>query len=228
MGLCNSKYSSSTSSQSWLLQTLSDHEGGINCMCLSDDGSVLVTGSEDRTARLWTVKTEICECIGLLKGHEDYINAVAIDDNFAITASADKTLRKWDMTTCECLLIMTGHKSLINRILCTGDFVFSSSYDRTARCWDLETGDCIRVFSGHKRGVYPLIFIPADYDDVTPEAFNWDGNKDLLITASADFTARSWSFETGKCLRVFKEHEGAVSIMYSLNCQRKNIRQYSI
>ena len=27
-----------------LIQTLSDHEGGVNCMALSDDGSVLATG----------------------------------------------------------------------------------------------------------------------------------------------------------------------------------------
>ena len=34
---------------------------------MSVDGSVLATGSEDRTARLWSTKTELCECIGILK-----------------------------------------------------------------------------------------------------------------------------------------------------------------
>lgn len=146
-------------------------------------------------------------------GHNDYLNCITIEENYVLTGSADKTIRKWDMSTCECVHIFRGHGSLINRIICTGDFVFSSSYDRSARCWDFDTGECVRVFTGHKRGVYPLIFIPADEEDITPESFDWDGNKDILITGSADFTARTWSFETGKCLKVFREHEGAITCM---------------
>ncbi len=211
--MCNSKHDN-PKDKTYLLQTLEEHEGGINCMALSEDGSVLVTGSEDRTARLWTTKTPYCECIGILKGHEDYVNCVLIEDNFVITGSADKTLRKWDMSTCDCVHVFKGHSSLINRVICTGDFIFSSSYDRTARCWDFDTGECIRVFSGHKRGVYPLIFIPAEDDDEEKDgAFEWEGNKDILITGSADFTARAWSFETGKCVRIFKDHSGAITCM---------------
>jgi WD40 repeat protein len=136
-----------------------------------------------------------------------------VEDNYVITGSADKTVRKWDMSTCDCVHVFKGHTSLVNRIICTGDFIFTSSYDRTARCWDFDTGECIRVFTGHKRGVYPLIFIPADDEDVDPVNFDWDGNKDILITGSADFTAKSFSFETGKCLKTFKEHQGAITCM---------------
>ena len=49
------------------LQTCTGHEAGINCMALADDESLLVTGSEDKTARLWTTKTKNCECIGVLR-----------------------------------------------------------------------------------------------------------------------------------------------------------------
>lgn len=52
MGACLSNDDAATSKQSFILQTLSDHEAGINCMSLSEDKSILVTGSEDRTARL--------------------------------------------------------------------------------------------------------------------------------------------------------------------------------
>lgn len=36
-------------------------------MALSEDGSMLVTGSEDSTARMWSTKTDETECIGVLK-----------------------------------------------------------------------------------------------------------------------------------------------------------------
>ena len=57
------------------------------------------------------------------------------------------------------------------RLLCTGDFIFSSSYDKTVKAWlfdttELDEGNeekaCIRTFKGHSKGVYPLIFIPAE------------------------------------------------------------------
>ncbi len=139
MGNCNSD--GAAKGQNFLIEEIHDaHTAGINCTALSEDGSILATGSEDKTARLWSTKTPQCECIGILKGHEDYINAVLIEDTFVLTGSADKTIRKWDMNTCDCVFVFRGHNSLINRIICTGDFVFSSSYDRTARCWDFDTG----------------------------------------------------------------------------------------
>ena len=36
---------------------------------------------------------------------------------------------------------------------------------------------------------------------------------DVLISGSADSTARSWSFDTGGCLKIFKGHSGAVTTM---------------
>ena len=106
------------------------------------------------------------------------------------------------MSTCECEHVYRGHNSVIQRLLCTGDFIFSGSYDRTARCWDLDSGECIRVFSGHNLGVTPLIFIPGD--ELMVDQQTWGSNTDILITGSADHTARIWSFESGKSLRCFK------------------------
>ncbi len=48
-------------------ETLSDHDESINCMALSEDGSMLVTGSEDNEARMWSTVTPDTECIGVLK-----------------------------------------------------------------------------------------------------------------------------------------------------------------
>lgn len=143
MGGCGSK---NGKNKTFLYETLEGHDNGINCMALSEDGSVLVTGAEDKTARLWSTKTYSTECIGILRGHEDYITCILIEDCYVLSGSADKTVRKWDVSTCDCVLILRGHTSVIYRMICTGDFVFTSSYDRTARCWDFDNGECLRVF----------------------------------------------------------------------------------
>lgn len=62
MGLGASKEKTATAKE-----TLGGHDESINCMALSDDGSVIVTGSEDSTARMWSTKTDETECIGVLK-----------------------------------------------------------------------------------------------------------------------------------------------------------------
>lgn len=102
----------------------------------------------------------------------------------------------------------------------TPDFIFSSSYDKTARAWLFDTSEipegeehraCLRTFKGHGKGVYPLIYIPAE--DFDPDDGATINPGDTLITGSADHTARSWSFESGGCLKIFKGHSGAVTCM---------------
>ena len=50
-----------------LMETLADHENSINCMVLSSDESMIVTGSEDATARMWSIKEYGTQCIGVLR-----------------------------------------------------------------------------------------------------------------------------------------------------------------
>ena len=95
------------------------------------------------------------------------------------------------------------------RLIVTGEFIFSSSYDKTIKAWVFDTTtigpgqeseSCIRTFKGHGKGVYPLIFIPAEDFDLSDGATFNPG--DTIISGSADQTARTWSCDTGACLKV--------------------------
>lgn len=54
----------------FLLQTIEDHKLGVNCIEISEDRSLLVTGGEDCIARLFSTLSTPCECIGVLLGHQ--------------------------------------------------------------------------------------------------------------------------------------------------------------
>ena len=54
----------------FLLQTIEDHKFGVNCIDISEDKSLLVSGGEDCIARLWSTFSNPCECIGVLEGHQ--------------------------------------------------------------------------------------------------------------------------------------------------------------
>ncbi len=129
----------------------------------------------------------------LCRGHKSNINAVVAWETYVVTASADCTIRKWDMTTLECLYVYEGHTSRVQKLIVTGEFIFSSAYDNTARMWLFEHEDnfegndgdpCLRTFMGHTKGVYPLIFIPSEDFDLTDGATINPG--DTLLTGSAD------------------------------------------
>ncbi len=113
---------------------------------------------------MWSAKTDLVECIGRLEGHEDYITSVTIVDNFLLSTSADKTIRKWILSACDCLLVFRGHESTVNKTVCSSEYMFSISYDKKIRCWDFDTGECLKVFSGHKNNINSILFIPGERD----------------------------------------------------------------
>ena len=190
------------------LKCLTEHAGGINALCLSPDGNTLVTVSEDKTGRLWDTKTE--ECVGLLQGHKMYILSVCVSERYIFTSSADKTIRKWNLESSACIKVFVGHVSTVNRVICSGDLVFSSSYDKTVKCWHADTGECLRTFRGHRLSVTPLLLVSESNRGAAFAAVDMENNDDILISGSADSTAKSWGMNSNECLVTYKGHMAAV------------------
>lgn len=207
-------------SQSYLVDQMLEHQGSVDVMALSEDESILVTGSDDRTIRMWSAKTGLCQCLGILSGHDGYITSVLIEELYVVSASSDSTVRKWNMGTCECVTVFRGHTSKVNRVICTGEFILSSSSDKTVRCWDFVDGTCLRVFRGHGNGVMAIAFVPertSDVDGFNSVAVTSLGGQyrlgDVMVSGSMDGTARSWSFVSGWTLVVFRGHVGVVTCL---------------
>jgi WD40 repeat protein len=86
-----------------------------------------------------------------LRGHSrEVIGVVALDGNRALSASADHSLRLWDLTTGETMRVLEGHKDRVTDVLALEhERALSTSYDHTLRLWDLQTGKSIHVLEGH-------------------------------------------------------------------------------
>ena len=59
------------------LHTFVGHEGSVYCSAFSKDGTMIVSGSSDKTIRVWNVDTG--ECIFTLKGHTGGVTSVAFN-----------------------------------------------------------------------------------------------------------------------------------------------------
>ena len=85
------------------------HVGLMSGVAFSPDGSRIVSGSWDKTARVWDVATGVA--LATLSGHKSWVNSAAFspDGNRIVSASWDKTARVWDAKTGTLLVTFSGH-----------------------------------------------------------------------------------------------------------------------
>ena len=78
------------------LITLKGHTSWVGAARFSPDGTRIVTGSGDKTVKVWDAQTG-AEVL-TLKGHADRVGAVSFspDGLRIVTASADGAARVWD------------------------------------------------------------------------------------------------------------------------------------
>ena len=80
-----------------LLHTLTGHQDGVTTISLNSDGTLLASGSGDRTIKLWNTKTG--ELIKTLRGHTSQINSLAFssDDKSIISGEEQQGLFWWNL-----------------------------------------------------------------------------------------------------------------------------------
>ncbi|CCA70259.1 hypothetical protein PIIN_04198 [Serendipita indica DSM 11827] len=174
-----------------LPQTLEGHEALVNAIAFSPDGLQIVSGSDDKTIRLWDLGEP-------LRGHGEWIYAIAFspDGSSIVSGSRDKTIRLWDAVTRKPLgeplrghalgEPLRGHEGWIHAIAFSpdGSKIVSASDDTTIILWDAFTRQQLgEPFRGHESLINAVAFSP-------------DGSR--IVSASQDTTIRLWDATTGQ------------------------------
>jgi WD40 repeat protein len=190
-----------------LLRRFVGHGRTVTSVALLTDGLRGLSGSEDRTLRLWNLETQAE--LRRFEGHEGAVNSVALlaDGLRALSGSEDLTLRLWDLEKGAELRRFEGHEGGVTSVavLSDGRHVLSGSTDRTLRLWNLETAAELRRFAGHKASVNSVALLS-------------DGRR--ALSGSDDLTLRLWDLETGAELRHFESKLPAISVAMLVDGRR--------
>jgi WD40 repeat protein/serine/threonine protein kinase/DNA-binding XRE family transcriptional regulator len=173
------------------------HSDAVQSVAIAPDGATVLTGSLDRTARLWDLQTgqELRQFVG----HSDGITSVAFapDGATILTGSLDTTSRLWDVRSGATIHTFSGHSDRVWSVAFApdGGQILTASQDGTARLWDVATGQEIRALSLAPVGIWSATFSP-------------DGTQ--VLTGDQQNTAEIWERATGQVRRVFHGHTAPV------------------
>ncbi|QRN92995.1 SIR2 family protein [Archangium violaceum] len=134
-----------------------------------------------------------------LEGHRDGVNGCVVtpDGRYVVSASADGTLKVWEVETGREVATLKGHEGEVTGCAVTPDgrSVVSTSGDRTLKVWQMETGQEVATLKGHE-------------GEVTCCAVTPDGRR--VVSSSEDKTLKVWEVKTGREVATLKGHEGRV------------------
>ncbi|MER6174548.1 protein kinase [Streptosporangium sp. NPDC001681] len=167
---------------------------------------VAVTGDGDGTLYFWNLKSR--RLLRVVSAHRDDVNWLAFGKigkrSVVVSASADKTLKIWDLVTRKRYgKVYRGHSGRVFSVAFgkLGDrtVVASGGKDKKIRIWDPKTSKTIgKPLKGHGGNVYSLAFGTVD-------------GRTVLVSGSTDGTVRLWDPAEGKPLgKAIKAHKGGV------------------
>ena len=148
------------------------HQQEVYSLDFSLDGRFIVSGSGDKTARIWDMIDGTSKVLyindGDSRNNDHGITSVAISPNgkFVAAGSLDAVVRIWSVNTAQLVERLEGHSDSVYSVTFTpdGKGLVSGSLDKTLKYWDVGNlvagrgvnggSKCTMTFKGHKVGSF--------------------------------------------------------------------------
>lgn len=212
------------------------HRKGVTGIDFNMDGSLMVTGSLDRTVRLWDPRAGEQARV-LMGGHRDWVRGVAFSPDGKQLASAgdDGAVRLWDPLSGERKFRLVGHDGWVRGLCWSPDsrLLVSGGWDGVVCLWEVATLQPVGRLGPLAGGVSRVAFDPQgrwlaiggssvveiwDLDAVQKaQQIDVTGNRVVLAAGPADMLyigdergAWAWSVSKGGYVQAYDAHKGPV------------------
>ncbi|KAI8878991.1 WD40 repeat-like protein [Backusella circina FSU 941] len=161
------------------------HKRAIESLAVTPDGRSIFSASSDGTVVRWD--SSDLKVIRSYEEHETSIYCVRVSGEDDLwTASADKTVRRWNIETGVVDMVLK-HTDRVKSLVLSGPFVVTGSSDDDIRVWDIASGNLVCTIEGH-------------FDEVG--CLDFAGT--TLYSGSLDCSIRRWSL-TASAIKEYNE-----------------------
>jgi len=158
-------YSNEKQEPGYARRALTGHNGAISDVTISSDGQFALSGSWDKTCRLWNL--EQGKLVRSFNGHTSDVNSVAFssDNRQIVSGSRDKTVKLWNtLAECKYTLSEEMHSDWVSSVRFSPSakqpLIVSAGWDKLVKVWNLNDCKLRTNLSGHTGPIYTSTISP--------------------------------------------------------------------
>merc|ERR1712127_1105241 len=145
------------------------HSKDVLSVAFSVDNRQIVSGSRDKTIKLWNTLGECKYTIGNeAEGHSEWVSCVRFSPSqsvpLIVSCGWDRLVKVWALTNCKLRNDLIGHTGYLNTVCVSpdGSLCASGGKDGTAMLWDLNEGKHLSSLDAGDI-IHALVFSPIRY-----------------------------------------------------------------
>ncbi len=176
------------------------HGGPVTSASFSADGRLVLTTSEDGTARLWNPATG-AQLLALKQSGQMRSASLSRNGHLLVMISSNRAgqhlrVRLVALPTGRVLRQLPVNGVTTASFNPAGTLLATGSEDHTAAIWQVKSGRQLHVFADHQGGVTDAVFGPGGR---------------LVVTTSSDGATRVWDTKTGTRVALILGHVNSVN-----------------
>lgn len=204
-----------------------ENEGHTECVyTIQHHGNTLVSGSRDKTIRIWDLDT--CRLKEILTGHEASVLCLQFDPtpeprrDVIISGGSDNLVIVWKFSTGKIMHKFRAHTESVLNLRFDDRYLITCSKDKTIKIWNRHAilpND--PIIPTHVLDQFTSTFEPdrilTPYhllDTLKGHAAAVNAvqiNGDVIVSASGDRSIKSWNLHTGKHMNSYNGHSKGIA-----------------
>ncbi len=181
----------------------SGHSSGVNSVAFSSDGKYIISGSSDKSVKLWSVEER--KLVYSFEGHSDSITSVAFsnDGKFIVSGSGsiklnDNSVKLWSVDEKKVAYSFEGHNDWIYSVAFSnnGKFIVSAANDDSIKLWSVDERRILDRFESQSKNI---------------DSVSFSNNGKYIVLIFNDESIRLWSIKNRRFAYSLEENNSWIN-----------------